>query len=56
MTVRFAGMLDSLVNGEIIHLGSLFYNFFKKFNFYLKNWIIWKFEGGETPRTRLFGR
>ena len=22
----------------------------------MKNWIIWKFEGGESPRTRLFGR
>jgi adenine-specific DNA-methyltransferase len=52
----FWNVAQSVNDGEIIHLGSLFYNLFKEFNYYLKNWIIWKFEGGETPRSRLFGR
>lgn len=41
---------------EITPLGAIFYKLFKDLDFYLKNWIIWKFEGGETPSSRLFGR
>lgn len=41
---------------EVTPLGAIFYNIFKEFDFYLKNWIIWKFNGGETPKSRLFGR
>jgi adenine-specific DNA-methyltransferase len=43
---------------EITPLGVIFYNIFKEkeIDLYLKNWIIWKFEGGETPSSRLFGR
>ena len=52
----FWNVAQSVRDGEIIHLGSLFYSIFKELNFFLKNWIIWKFEGGETPRSRLFGR
>ena len=52
----FWNVAQSVIDKEIIHLGSLFYNMFKELDFYLKNWIIWKFEGGETPRNRLFGR
>ena len=43
-------------DNEILPLGAIFYDIFKKLNFFLKNWIIWKFEGGECPRNRLFGR
>ena len=52
----FWNVAQSVTKGEIIHLGSLFYNIFKELDYYLKNWIIWKFEGGECPKTRLFGR
>lgn len=41
---------------EITPLGAIFYNIFKEEEYFLKNWIIWKFEGGETPSSRLFGR
>src|SRR3989344_206221 len=33
-------------NGEMLPLGAIFYNIFKKYNYYLKNWIIWRFDGG----------
>lgn len=43
-------------NGEIIPLGAVFYNIFKKHNFHLKNWIIWRFDGGLNCKKRLSGR
>lgn len=43
-------------DGEIIPLGALFYNIFKKNNMFLKNWIIWHFEGGLNTKKRLSGR
>jgi len=52
----FWNVAQTPIDGEIIPLGAIFYNIFKKHNFFLKNWIIWKFEGGETPRKRFFGR
>ncbi len=52
----FWNVAQTFVDGETIPLGAIFYNIFKEYDYYLKNWIIWKFEGGETPRTRLFGR
>ena len=52
----FWNVAQSIIDKEIIHLGSHFYSMFKELDFFLKNWIIWKFEGGETPRNRLFGR
>ena len=52
----FWNVAQSIIDKEVIHLGSHFYHIFKDLNFYLRNWIIWKFEGGECPRTRLFGR
>ena len=52
----FWNVAQTVQAGEILPLGAIFYNIFKDLNFFLKNWIIWKFEGGECPRTRLFGR
>ena len=52
----FWNVAQTIQEGEILPLGAIFYNIFKELNFFLKNWIIWKFEGGECPRTRLFGR
>ncbi len=52
----FWNVAQSVIDKEVIHLGSHFYHIFKELEFYLRNWIIWKFEGGECPRTRLFGR
>ena len=52
----FWNVAQTVMDKEIFPLGAIFYNVFKDFHFHLKNWIIWKFEGGETPRTRLFGR
>ncbi len=52
----FWNVAQTIRNGEVYPLGPYFYNIFKNLNFFLKNWIIWKFEGGETPRSRLFGR
>ena len=52
----FWNVAQTINNGEVVPLGVVFYNMFKDLDFILKNWIIWKFEGGETPRTRLFGR
>ena len=52
----FWNVAQTVQKGEILPLGAIFYNIFKNLNFFLKNWIIWKFEGGECPRTRLFGR
>lgn len=52
----FWNVAQTFIDKETIPLGALFYNIFKELKFSLKNWIIWKFEGGETPRTRLFGR
>jgi DNA modification methylase len=43
-------------NGEIVPLGAVFYNLFKQNSFYLKNWIIWKFDGGLNCKKRLSGR
>ena len=43
-------------NGEMIPLGAVFYNVFKEQGFYLKNWIIWKFDGGLNCKKRLSGR
>ena len=43
-------------NDEIIPLGAIFYNIFKEVGFYLKNWIIWRFEGGLNCKKRLSGR
>ena len=43
-------------NGEILPLGAIFYDLLKKDNFYLKNWIIWHFEGGLNAKKRLSGR
>ncbi len=44
------------MDGEIIPLGALFYEVFKDAGFYLKNWIIWHFEGGVNTKNRLSGR
>ena len=52
----FWNVAQTVQEGEILPLGAIFYNIFKDLSFFLKNWIIWKFEGGECPRTRLFGR
>lgn len=43
-------------DGEIIPLGAIFYQKFKRLNFFLKNWIIWRFEGGLNCKNRLSGR
>ena len=43
-------------DGEILPLGAIFYDILKKENFYLKNWIIWHFEGGLNAKKRLSGR
>jgi DNA modification methylase len=43
-------------NGEILPLGAIFYNLFKKHNYFLKNWIIWRFDGGLNCKKRLSGR
>jgi DNA modification methylase len=45
-----------LENGEILPLGAIFYNILKEKKFYLKNWIIWHFEGGLNAKRRLTGR
>ncbi len=52
----FWNVAQTIMDKEIFPLGSIFYNIFKQLDFHLKNWIIWKFGGGETPKTRLFGR
>ena len=52
----FWNVAQTVNDNEILPLGAIFYNIFKDYKFYLKNWIIWKFEGGECPRSRLFGR
>jgi DNA modification methylase len=52
----FWNVAQTIREGEVFPLGAYFYEIFKDLGFYLKNWIIWKFEGGETPRSRLFGR
>ena len=44
------------MDGEILPLGAIFYDILKKKNFYLKNWIIWHFEGGLNAKRRLTGR
>lgn len=44
------------MDGEILPLGAIFYNIFKEHGFYLKNWIIWHFEGGLNTKKRLSGR
>ena len=45
-----------LENGEILPLGVVFYSILKEKKFYLKNWIIWHFEGGLNAKRRLTGR
>tara|TARA_B100000029_G_C17553856_1_gene951050 strand:+ start:383 stop:1417 length:1035 start_codon:yes stop_codon:yes gene_type:complete len=52
----FWNVAQTVNDKEIVPLGAVFYNVFKEINFFLKNWIIWKFEGGECPANRLFGR
>ena len=52
----FWNVAQTVNDKEIVPLGAIFYNIFKELNFCLKNWIIWKFEGGECPTNRLFGR
>ena len=52
----FWNVAQTVHDNEILPLGAIFYDIFKKQNFFMKNWIIWKFEGGECPRNRLFGR
>lgn len=52
----FWNVAQTVHDNEILPLGAIFYDIFKKLNFFLKNWIIWKFEGGECPKNRLFGR
>jgi len=44
------------VNGEMLPLGAIYYTILKDANFYLKNWIIWHFEGGLNAKKRLSGR
>lgn len=45
------------IDGEILPLGAVFYNLFKEVGgLYLKNWIIWHFEGGLNTKNRLSGR
>lgn len=43
-------------DGEMLPLGAIFYHIFKENNFYLKNWIIWRFDGGLNCKKRLSGR
>ncbi len=47
-------------DNEILPLGAMFYTIFKNVakvgNFYMKNWIIWHFEGGINCKNRLSGR
>ena len=52
----FWNVAQSVQDNEMIPLGAIFYKSFRDIDLYLKNWIIWKFEGGECPRSRLFGR
>ncbi|CAN1594417.1 COG0863 DNA modification methylase [Candidatus Pelagibacterales bacterium] len=52
----FWNVAQTVIEGEIIPLGAIFYSTFKDLDYFLKNWIIWKFEGGECPKNRLFGR
>ena len=50
---------QTIYEDEILPLGTLFYNIFKLKevgNFYMKNWIIWHFEGGVNCKNRLTGR
>lgn len=42
--------------GEIIPLGAVFWQILKEKKFFLKNWIIWHFEGGINTKKRLSGR
>jgi len=44
------------VDGEILPLGAIFWKILKDKKFYLKNWIIWHFEGGINTKNRLSGR
>jgi len=43
-------------NGEMLPLGAIFYDLFKKEGYFLKNWIIWRFFGGLNCKKRLSGR
>lgn len=52
----FWNVAQTPLNNEIIPLGALYYNIFKEAGFYLKNWIIWHFEGGINTKNRLSGR
>ncbi len=44
------------INDEIVPLGAIFYQSFKDAGFYMKNWIIWHFEGGVNTKARFSGR
>lgn len=52
----FWNVAQTPLNNEIIPLGAIYYNIFKKAGFHLKNWIIWHFEGGINTKNRLSGR
>lgn len=52
----FWNVAQTPLDNEIIPLGAIYYNIFKKAGFYLKNWIIWHFEGGINTKNRLSGR
>ncbi len=51
---------QTVQENEILPLGAMFYSIFKNVgavgNFYMKNWIIWHFEGGINCKNRLSGR
>lgn len=52
----FWNVAQTPLNNEIIPLGAIYYKIFKDAGFYLKNWIIWHFEGGINTKNRLSGR
>lgn len=52
----FWNVAQTPIDNEIIPLGAIYYKIFKDAGFYLKNWIIWHFEGGINTKNRLSGR
>lgn len=52
----FWNVAQTPLDNEIIPLGAVYYQIFKDAGFYLKNWIIWHFEGGINTKNRLSGR
>lgn len=52
----FWNVAQTPLDNEIIPLGAIYYKIFKDAGFYLKNWIIWHFEGGINTKNRLSGR